>query len=185
MRVGLLGGSFDPVHYGHLRAAQWALEGLDLQEVRLVPARQSPLKGPCLASAEHRRSMLNLATRDNDSLTVESCELEREAPSYTVETLRILTRQSPGAHFTLIIGSDAALDLEKWREIAEVRRLAEIRILGRPGLSLDGGVVTTLPFDGLAISSTDVRHTIKSGRSIRYLTPESVRLYIEEKGLYQ
>jgi nicotinate-nucleotide adenylyltransferase len=185
MRVGLLGGSFDPVHYGHLRAAQFALEALNLEEVRLVPARQSPFKGPCFASAEHRRAMLNLATRDNDSLAVEGCELEREAPSYTVETLRILARQSPGTHFFLIIGSDAALDLEKWREISEVRRLAEIRILDRPGCSPDGDPVAVVPFDGLAISSTDVRSAIKSGRSIRYLTPESVRLYIEEKGLYK
>ncbi len=185
MRVGLLGGSFDPVHYGHLRAAQWALEVLQLQEVRLVPARQSPFKGACFASAEDRRSMLNLATEDHESLAVEGCELERQAPSYTVETLRILTAQSPGAHFTLIIGSDAASDLESWREIAEVRRLADIRILGRPGWALAGDPAAVIPFDGLAISSTDVRGTIRSGRSIRYLTPESVRLYIEEKGLYK
>ena len=184
MRVGLLGGSFDPVHYGHLRAAQWALEALELQEVRLVPARQSPFKGPCFASAEHRRTMLNLATKDNESLAVEGCELERPAPSYTVETLRILTRQAPGVHFTLIIGSDTASDLEKWREISVVRQLAEIRILGRPGHALAGDPAAVVPFDGLAISSTDVRDAVKGGRSIRYLTPESVRLYIEEKGLY-
>ena len=184
MRVGLLGGSFDPVHYGHLRAAQWALEAFHLKEVRLVLARQSPFKGPCLASEEHRHAMLNLATRDNESLAIEACELEREPPSYTVDTLRTLTRRSPGAHFTLILGSDAALGIEKWREIAEVRRMAEIRMLGRPGdTPTDPG--TIVPFDGLAISSTDVRHAVQAGRSIRYLTPESVRLYIEEKGLYR
>ena len=133
LRVGLLGGSFDPVHYGHLRAAQWALEAFDLQQVRLVPARQSPFKGPCVASAEDRRAMLDLAVADNRALPVEGCEHVREAPSYTVDTLKALIAQSPGTRFTLILGSDAAAGLEKWREVAEVRRLADIRVLGRPG----------------------------------------------------
>jgi nicotinate-nucleotide adenylyltransferase len=185
MRVGLLGGSFDPVHYGHLRAAQWALEAFNLEEVRLVPARQSPFKGPCVASGEDRLTMLNLATHDNPSLAVEGCELERDAPSFTVDTLRSLTDRSPLDRFTLIVGSDAALGFEKWREISEVRRLAEIRVLGRPGdpQSLNPG--DALLFHGLTISSTEVRTVVKGGGSIRYLTPESVRIYIEEKGLYK
>lgn len=184
MRVGLLGGSFDPVHYGHLRAAQWALEAFELQEVRLVPARQSPFKGPCIASEEHRRTMLSLAVSDNDALAVEDCELEREGPSYTVDTLRTLTRLTPHSRFTLILGSDAASGIDKWRESSEVRRLAEIRVLGRPGDR--AGDQTIAPcFKGLAISSTEIRDAIKASRSIRYLTPESVRLYIEEKGLYK
>jgi nicotinate-nucleotide adenylyltransferase len=181
--VGLLGGSFDPVHYGHLRAAQWALEAFELREVRLVPARQSPFKEPCLASAHHRHVMLNLAVSDNNALAVEDCELEREPPSYTVDTLRELTRRTPHSHFTLILGSDAAAGLEQWRESSEVRRLAEIRVLGRPGA--DPGDRTRVPFQGLAISSTGIRDSVKASRSIRYLTPESVRLYIEEKGLYK
>jgi nicotinate-nucleotide adenylyltransferase len=183
-RVGLLGGSFDPVHYGHLRAAQWAFETLALGRVLLVPARQSPFKGPCAASAEDRLAMLNLAAHDNPSLAVEDCELRRVAPSYTVDTLRTLARRSPAVRFTLILGSDAAAGLEKWRDIEEVRRLAEIAILGRPGGSRTDLPVTLLAFEGLSISSTRIRATVKEGRSIRYLTPDSVRLYIEEKGLY-
>jgi len=181
LRVGLFGGSFDPVHYGHLRAAQWALEAFELQEVRLVPARQSPFKGPCAASGAARRAMLDLAVAGNPALVVEACELEREGPSYTVDTLRTLTARSPRSHFTLVLGSDAAAGLDRWRESAEVRRLAEVRVLGRPG-DPDPAVV---PFEGLAISSTDIRDAVKASRSIRYLTPESVRLYIEEKGLYK
>lgn len=182
-RVGLLGGSFDPVHYGHLRAAQWALQAFELQEVRLVPANQSPFKGPCVASQEDRRAMLDLAVADNPALVVEGCELEREGPSYTVDTLRTLTARSPQSRFTLILGSDAAAGLDRWRESAEVRRLAAVRVLGRPGDGLlDPAVV---PFEGLAISSTDIRDAVMASRSIRYLTPESVRLYIEEKGLYK
>jgi nicotinate-nucleotide adenylyltransferase len=183
LRVGLLGGSFDPVHYGHLRAAQWALEAFELEEVRLVPAHQSPFKGPCAASTEDRRAMLDLAVADNPALVVEGCEIEREAPSYTVDTLRTLAARSPRTRFTLILGSDAAAGLDQWRESAEVRRLAEIRVLGRPG---DGAVNRGLvPFQGLGISSTDIRDAVRASRSIRYLTPESVRLFIEEKGLYK
>jgi len=183
MRIGLLGGSFDPVHYGHLRAAQWALGAFDLREVRLVPARQSPFKGPCAASEGDRRAMLDLAVADNPALRVDACELEREAPSYTVDTLKVLAERNPKAHFTLILGSDAALGFEEWRESGEIRRRAEIRVLGRPGeAAKDPSVV---PFEGLAISSTDIRDAVRASRSIRYLTPESVRLYIEEKGLYK
>jgi nicotinate-nucleotide adenylyltransferase len=185
MRVGLLGGSFDPVHYGHLRVAQWALDALDLQEIHLVPARQSPFKGPCVASAEHRLAMLNLAIRDNEALAVEGCELQRESPSYTVDTLRTLTRRSPKTCFTLIVGSDAASGLEKWREISELRRMAEIRILSRPGDAFEAEPRSVIPFRGLAISATEIRAAIGRGESVRYLTPESVRRYIEEKGLYK
>jgi len=183
VRVGLLGGSFDPVHYGHLRAAEWALGAFDLQAVRLVPARQSPFKGPCVASPEARRAMLELAARDNDALEVDARELEREGPSYTVDTLRAMNRSAPAARFTLILGSDAAAGLDRWHESAEVRRLAEIRVLGRPGDSAPEPGAT--PFPGLAISSSEIRAALKDARSIRYLTPESVRLYIEEKGLYK
>lgn len=183
MRVGLLGGSFDPVHYGHLRAAQWALEAFDLEEVRLVPARQSPLKGPCLASGQDRRAMLNLAAGDNRALVVEGCELEREGPSYTVDTLRELTRRMPAARFTLVLGSDAARTLDLWRESSELGKLADIRVLGRPGDSEADPRVAL--FSGLSISSTEIRDSVRAGRSIRYLTPEPVRVYIEEKGLYQ
>lgn len=182
--MGLLGGSFDPVHYGHLRAAQWSLENFDLAEVWLVPARQSPFKGPAIASGEDRRAMLTLATTDHEALRVEECELGRAAPSYTVDTLRALTEKSPGDKFVLILGSDAAAGFDLWRSVAEVRRLAEIRILRRPG-DVPAGDGSEAAFDGLSISSTDLRKTIKEGRSIRYLAPEGVRHYIEEKGLYK
>lgn len=182
--MGLLGGSFDPIHYGHLRAAEWAKEAFGLHEVRLMPARQSPFKGPARASDGDRVAMLNLATADNPVIGVETCELLREAPSYTIDTLRALQDRSPDAHFTLVLGSDAAADVELWREIAQIRRLAEIRVLGRPGDRVTPGQITET-FEGLAISSTEIRTLIKGGHSIRYLTPEAVRQYIEEKGLYK
>lgn len=180
MRVGLLGGSFDPVHYGHLRAAEWALGAFGLQSVRLMPARQSPFKGPSVASDVDRLTMLSLSVAGNDALSVESCELEREPPSFTVDTLRTLKKLSPGTAFTLILGSDAAAGLHQWHESAEVQRLADIQVLSRPDAS---GAIDAFP--GLAISSTEIRTLIQSGHSIRYLTPEPVRRYIEEKGLYK
>ncbi len=182
MRVGVLGGSFDPVHYGHLRAAEWALEAFTLDRVLLVPARRSPLKGPGFASDQDRLAMLQLAATDNSRFEIETCELEREPPSYTVDTLRTLTQRAPGSAFTLILGSDAARDLDKWREIAEIRRLADLRILARPDETSGPEAVA---FEGLSVSSTGIRDAVCAGRSIRYLTPDSVRLYIDEKGLYK
>jgi nicotinate-nucleotide adenylyltransferase len=186
MRVGLLGGSFDPVHYGHLRAAQWAIETFSLDKVLLMPALQSPLKGSCVAGAEERRRMLALATSDNPALGIEDCELRRPAPSYTVDTLRELKSREPATAFVLILGADAARDLDQWRNIDAIRGLAEIQVLDRPNAAAHspaaGGGAS---FHGLAISSTEVRRAVQAGRSIRYLTPESVRLFIEEKGLYK
>jgi nicotinate-nucleotide adenylyltransferase len=182
VRVGILGGSFDPVHYGHLRAAEWALEAFDLEAVRLIPARQSPFKGPPVASPADRLAMLELASRDNAALSVDDRELERDGPSYTVDTLRAMAGEAPGSRLTLILGSDAAEGLDRWHESDEIRRLAEIRVLGRPG---DPAPEPAAAFPGLAISSSEIRAAIKASRSIRYLTPESVRLYIEEKGLYK
>ena len=184
MRVGLLGGSFDPVHYGHLRAAECALELFDLTEVRLMPARQSPFKRPCVAPQGARLDMLQLAVQGNSRIGIEACELERAAPSFTVDTLQSLTRSEPGARFTLILGSDAARGLDGWREIATIRSLAEVRVLGRPGETPTPGD-GVVAFDGLDISSSCLRRAVKTGRSIRYLTPESVCGYIEEKGLYK
>jgi len=182
-RVGLLGGSFDPVHYGHLRAAEWALENFQLQEVRFVPARRSPFKGEPRASAEDRCAMLALATADHVSFGVDRIELERSAPSYTVDTLRELTSREKDHVFVLILGSDAAAGVDDWREAAEVKRMAEIRVLDRPG---DGPGPSADPaFLGLAVSATEIRRAVKAGRSVRYLIPEPVRLYIEEKGLYR
>ena len=97
MRVGLLGGSFDPIHFGHLRAAEWAKETLRLDAFRLIPALRSPFKGPSAASASDRLAMLRLATDDNTDLAVETCELDREPPSFTVETLRVLKQRDANA----------------------------------------------------------------------------------------
>jgi len=180
--VGLLGGSFDPVHFGHLRAAEWSVGAFALDAVRLMPARQSPFKQASGASEEDRAEMVRLAIAGNENLGIEPVELRRPAPSYTVDTLRALRTSSPHDTFVLLLGSDAAAGLDKWREIDEIRRMAEIRVLIRPGTET---IPEAVPFSGLAISASEIRELVRAKRSIRYLTPEPVRRYIQEKSLYQ
>lgn len=182
MRVGLFGGSFDPVHFGHLHAADWALHAFGLETVRLVPAKQSPFKGTTAASDEDRREMLARAIADNPDFALEECELRRPAPSYTIDTLRELALRMPAARFVLILGSDTAAGLDGWKDAAAIRATAEIRVLDRRG---DPGGDGAPGFRGPEISSSGIRTAVRAGSSVRYLVPEPVRLYIEEKGLYR
>lgn len=182
MRVGLLGGSFDPVHFGHLRAAEWSVAAFALDEVRLMPARQSPFKQASGASEDDRAEMIRLAIMGNEKMGIEPIEFQRPAPSYTVDTLRALRASSPHDAFVLLLGSDAAAGLDKWREIDEIRRMAEVRVLLRPGTET---MPDAVPFAGLAISASEIRELVRAKRSIRYLTPDPVRRYIQEKSLYQ
>jgi nicotinate-nucleotide adenylyltransferase len=166
--TGLLGGSFDPVHHGHLIAAERAAEALGLAQVVLVPCARQPLKrqGP-VAAPEHRRAMLELA--------------------YTVDTLRALHARHPGERFVLLLGADAASDLPRWRSADEVARLAEVAILTRPGAPevrnpLVRHVVAT---PAIEISASDIRARCLAGKSIRYLVPDAVADYIEREHLYR
>ena len=186
--TGLLGGSFDPVHHGHLIAAERAAEALGLARVLLVPCMRQPLKrqGP-VAAPEHRRAMLELAVAGDPRFAVETLELERPAPSYTVETLRALRERSPGERFVLLLGADAAADLPKWRSAEEVAQLAEVAVLTRPGApevrsALVRHVVAT---PSVEISASDIRARCLAGKSIRYLVPDAVAEYIGTKGLYR
>lgn len=134
MRVGILGGTFDPVHGGHLALARAALRRLKLDQILFVPARLSPLKDSKPTPAKHRLAMLRLATKGMRKARIEALELKRPGPSYTVDTLKALKRKYPGAELFLILGKDAARDLSKWKNPIGVRLLAEICIFPRPGL---------------------------------------------------
>ena len=183
----LFGGSFDPVHLGHLVVAQTAAELLGAR-VRLMPAREQPFKRAAhLATAVQRADMLELAVAGNPLLSMESIELELAAPSYTVRTLRALAAREPGNRFTLLLGADAARDLPAWFEVEALPALADVVVFGRPGTS-----VPDLPVIGRAIevpavdiSATDVRRRVAEGRSIRYFVPDAVREYIAAHGLYR
>ncbi|MEO8295563.1 MAG: nicotinate-nucleotide adenylyltransferase [Gemmatimonadota bacterium] len=185
--IGLLGGSFDPIHHGHLIVAQSALEQLGLTEIRFVVAREQPFKqGRHVASAVHRARMVELAIEGQPQFLLESIELELPAPSYTVDTLRALKQREPEAAFTVLLGSDTARELPKWREASEVASLSTICVFGRPG---EAGVSSplvhqhiTVPL--LAISATAIRQRAKDGLPLRFWVPDSVDRYIRENRLY-
>lgn len=190
MATGLLGGSFDPVHLGHLIAADRAAEALGLARVLFVPCARQPLKavGP-VAPAAHRRAMLELAVAGHAAFAVEPMELERPGPgpSYTVDTLRELKRRCPGARLVLLLGADAAADLPRWRAAEEVARLAEVAALTRPGAPevVTGLVRHVVATPAIEISASDIRARCLAGKSIRYLVPDAVADYIERNGLYR
>ena len=182
-RVGVFGGTFDPVHVGHLAIANDALDELGLDRVYFVPARRSPLKqdGP-IASAEDRLAMLIAATLGEPRFRVSPVELEREGPSFTVDTLESLRRE--GALF-LILGSDAYADFERWREPARIRELATIVLAARPGAPNAPAGVRMLDSPLMDISARELRARAARGRSLRYLVPEAALRYIEEHRLYR
>jgi nicotinate-nucleotide adenylyltransferase len=185
--TGLLGGSFDPVHHGHLIAADRAAEALGLDTVCFIPCARQPLKpqDPA-AGADQRLAMLRLAIGGYARFTLDTMELERPAPSYTVDTLRTLRARRPDERFVLILGADAAAGLSRWRAADEVARLAEIAALTRPGApDVSSAFVKHLvATPAIEISSSDIRARCLTGKSIRYLVPESVEKYITKFGLY-
>lgn len=185
--IGLFGGSFDPVHHGHLIAARVAAETLGLDELRFVPAREQPFKqGLHAAAAEHRVAMLDLAVAGERGFAVERLELERPGPSYTVDTLRALRAREPDRPLTLLLGADAALELEQWRSAAELPGLARIVVFGRPGSPLPESplIADRIRVPGLDISATEVRRRAREGRPLRYWVPDAVAEYITRHRLY-
>lgn len=184
MRVGILGGSFDPVHHGHLIVAQALRETLGLDELRLIPAREQPFKeGRHGASADHRAAMLALAAEGEPGFAVDRRELDRPGPSYTVTTLREFREERPGDELVLLVGSDAAGALHSWHEAAAIPGLATVVAFQRPGAGAAPPGAVAVP--AVAISSTDVRARVRAGRSIRYWVPDTVAHYIATHRLYQ
>jgi nicotinate-nucleotide adenylyltransferase len=179
VRVGIFGGSFDPIHHGHLLAASALGEQLDLDEVRMVVAGRQPLKrNGHGASAESRVTMVELAVQGTGRLLASRAELGRDGPSYTVDTLRAFRAEHPGAELVLLLGADAAEELPRWHEAAAIPDLARIEIFGRGD---EGGAHRVPRVD---ISSTDIRARVRQGRSIRYWVPDAVAEYIAAHRLY-
>lgn len=196
MRVGILGGTFDPIHNGHLFLAEYARVSLDLDEVVLIPnGLPSHKDNSLIASPAHRLAMVRLAAEGNPSLTVSDMEVVRTGPSYTVETLRDLHRVRPNTDWTFLAGTDAARDLTTWYAPGEVLSLARMVVAIRPGFAM-GEVLEALPAElraGLSclegpfpdISATGLRHSVRAGLPIRYLVPDAVARYIEREALYR
>lgn len=180
MRIGVFGGSFDPIHHGHLIAAVALRELLELDEVRFVVAKTQPLKTVGhFAGAEDRATMVELGTRGAHGLRVDRRELFRDGPSFTVETLQEIREAVPGAELVLLLGADAAAEFERWREPETIRALARVEVFRRDGRG-DGIVVPRVD-----ISSTEVRARVSAGRSIRFWVPDAVADYIVKHRLYE
>ena len=182
-RVGVFGGTFDPVHVGHLAIARAAIETVPLDRVVFVVARRSPLKDRSpLASEADRLTMLRAAVRGESAFAVSTLELDRPVPSYTVDTLEELART--GASLFLILGGDAFADLARWHRAERVRELATILVAARPGAPAPAGA-RLLDAPLLDVSARELRARAARGRSLRYLVPDTVWRYIEERGLYR
>ena len=187
-RIGILGGSFNPIHYGHLRLAEEAREALQLDRVLFVPANVRPHKPQHgLIAAQHRLAMARLAVRGHAAFAVDDLELRRAGPSYTVETLAALRRRC-GARTQLFFlsGADTLQELSIWKDLDRVLRLCTFVVATRPGYSSRARRrgFRALPMTPLAISASDIRRRVAAGRSIRYLVPDAVARYIARHGLY-
>jgi nicotinate-nucleotide adenylyltransferase len=212
--IGVLGGTFDPVHYGHLRLAEELGETLKLGEVRLIPVGTPPHRVTPHVAAEHRLEMVRIAAAGNPRLTVDERELRRAGPGYTYDTLAGLRAELGAARpLVLIVGADAFLEFASWHRWREVFGLAHIAVAHRPGFPAErwgermpqplareyesrlmrqplathlqpAGGIVVVPFTALDISATAIRDRIKAGTSPRYLLPSSVLDYIRKHQLY-
>jgi len=191
-----MGGTFDPIHHGHLLTAEEALWQFELDEVAFVPTGRPWMKQDREVSPpEDRYLMVVIATSSNPSFSVSRLEIEREGPTYTVDTLRTLREQYADAvDLFFITGADAMLEILQWKDSQETLSLAHFIAATRPGYDLSalehGDLtehpdVTVMTIPALAISSSDIRERVRKGRPIRYLVPEGVQTYIEKAGLYR
>jgi nicotinate-nucleotide adenylyltransferase len=196
LRVGLLGGTFDPIHLGHLRAAECAREALGLGEVIFVPSSQPPHRSGPSASALDRWAMVCLATSGNPAFVASSVELERAGPSYTMETVLAIRAARPADELVLIVGSDAFPEMARWRQAASLFAACEVAVVSRPGAHAEPATPAAPPFPDvrgirpvagslLPISASHVRELAREGRSIRYLVPEPVAGFVAKRGLYR
>lgn len=188
MRVGVFGGSFDPVHIGHLIVAQAAADELALDRVRFVPAFRQPLKvaGHAAGPAD-RVAMLELALAGNPAFVLDRREIDRGGPSYMVETLASLRTESPEDQLFLLVGADAVEGLRAWHDAERIPALCTVVGLSRVGVrpARGGLVARSVDVPAIGVSATAIRAAVRSGKSIRYLVPPGVARYIAENSLYR
>jgi len=191
-RIGVYGGTFDPIHSAHLLLAECAREELGLDSLLFIPANIPPHKidGRRITPAHCRLEMLRMAIASNPCFSISTHEIDNRGVSYTVDTLCWLRALHARAELVLLIGGDAARDFHTWRQPGEIARLATIAVMERPGVKLPAEVLPGVGFRTvraplMEISSTDIRERVRTGRSIRYRTPDPVIDYIYENGLYR
>jgi nicotinate-nucleotide adenylyltransferase len=188
-RIGVMGGTFDPIHHGHLVAASEVAQWFDLDEVVFVPTGQ-PWHKSDVSPSEHRYLMTVIATASNPQFTVSRVDIDRSGPTYTIDTLRDLKAERPDAELYFITGADALAQILSWRDHDELWDLAHFVAVSRPGhvLSTDGlpsEDVSQLEIPALAISSTDCRERVEQGHPVWYLVPDGVVQYIAKHHLYR
>lgn len=197
-RIGIYGGTFDPIHMGHLAIAEEVRWALRLDQLHLVPAARQPFKeAGHHASPDQRLEMVRRACATNPAFLPSAIEIHRPPPSFTIETITQLRAQlGPDPEIFFILGADAARDLPQWRRSDEIIRLARLAIVGRPGYQIDlaaldrslpGAAERSTALEGpmLDISSTDLRRRLAEGRPVRYQIPDPVLAYILAEGLYR
>lgn len=207
--IGIFGGTFDPIHHGHLRTALDVFEALELDQVRFLPLKHAVHRDQPIASTEQRLAMVKAAIADQHGFEVDETELRRDGPSYMVDTLRSLRREFPDCPLALLLGIDAFNGFLRWHEPEEVSRLCHLILMGRPDYRLpnngklgkfvkkritdngaeleqtSAGRIYCQPVTQLAISSTTIRERIRRGASLSYLLPEPVIAIIEAQQLYR
>ncbi len=183
-KIGIFGGSFDPIHHGHLILAREALETLGLDRILFVPAAQSPHKpGRVPASAAARWEMLNAAIANEDAFFASRLELDRPAPSYSVETVEQLHATMSDGQFSFLVGEDNLPQLQTWHRFADLERLVQFVVLDRSGVGVD--YLYPAVRRKIDISAAAIRKRVASGQSIRYLVPDAVERIIRRENLYQ
>lgn len=194
-RLGILGGTFDPIHMGHLVTASYAVDALELDEVWFMPAQTPPHKDREISSVVHRAEMCDLAVGLDSRFVFSDLDLQGDSPSYTSELLTRVHSLLPQSEFVFLVGTDSLASFPTWHEPNQILRLASLGVAERPGNTLDTSVLDALPelrervhkFDSplIELSSTEIRDRRQSGKSITYLVPEAVEDYIVENGLYR
>ncbi|AIQ63095.1 Nicotinate-nucleotide adenylyltransferase [compost metagenome] len=192
MKVGIMGGTFDPIHNGHMVAAETARDAFGLEEIWFMPSHIPPHKHAAGVSGEDRLALVREAIRNNSAFRILDWEIVRGGVSYTIDTIRMLQERYPEVEFYFIIGADMVQYLPKWKDIDELARRLTFIGLSRPGIPLDLGAlpshiaasVRLAEMPEIGISSTLIRERAASGRSIRYLVPEAVYDYVVRSELY-
>ena len=197
-RIGVMGGTFNPIHVGHLLLAEWAMEKAELDEVLVIPAGVPYKKaGQEILPGRERLHMVELAIKGNDRLRCLDMEILREGYTYTYETLEALKEQYPGAEFTFIVGADCLFSIETWKFPERILNNCTLLAAVRDDSSMEemenkrkvllerfGGSIVLMPFLRMSVTSTEIRERIRKGKSVRYMIPQEVLSYIEEKRFY-
>ena len=198
MKVGIMGGTFDPVHYAHLATAEFIRDKYKLDKIIFIPSGNPPHKKSNITNKNYRYNMVSLATMNNKDFLVSDLEIKREEKTYTIDTLRYLKKRYTNIQIYFITGADAICDIETWKDVYENFKLATFIAATRPGISLlraqekienlrnkyDANIISVY-VPSLDISSTYIRDQLKENKSIRYLVPEDVEKYIYDNQLYR